>query len=763
MKKLKVFYLAAMCLLIVACGQITKTGDASSIIVLEKGWKFSTGDDSKWADPAFNDSSWKPIMVDRYYEVQGWPDYNGFSWYRIKFKLPSSMKDAAYLKDSIQIFLGMIDDFDITYLNGKPIGMDAKNVPATQDTTGFTRLRTSLYDVNRKYKLAVNDDRIRWDQDNVIAVKVYDPHYAGGLNGPVSPYIGMIDLRDLVSFDVKSSPFKIVDGTFSKTFSLANITSKYNFSGNLSVKIKTIDKDDIVFEDSKNIELKAGEKVEIPFSFKSQADVPCMASFTFTESASNIKVEVLQEVPYILTPKAAETPRITGAKVFGVRPGSQFIFRVTATGNKPMTFAAEDLSKGLTLDTISGVISGTVNKVGVYNTSLTAKNDKGEVSRELKIVVGDQIALTPPMGWNSWNCWGLSVDDNKVRQAVDYMVTAGLADHGWTYINIDDGWEAPKRLADGRIVPNEKFPDMKNLSDYLHGKGFKFGVYSSPGPTTCGGFIGSYQHELQDAISWASWGVDYIKYDWCSYAEIAGKDNSLAMLQKPYRLLRKSLDKVNRDIVFSFCQYGMGNVWEWGGEIGGNLWRTTGDIRDDWASMTGIGFNQAICSPFARPGNWNDPDMMVVGWVGWGPSLHPTNLTINEQYTHVSLWCLLSAPLLLGNDLSRLDAFTIGLLTNEEVLEIDQNPLGKQASPIFQQDEIEIWSKDLEDGSKAVGLFNLSRTTQKISLNWADLKVEGKQVVRDLWRQKDLGEFENKFESEVLTHGVVLVKVSPKK
>ncbi len=760
---MKLFSIAALCLITVVFVQSCKNNNnAESIIVLEKGWKFQTGDDNKWSDPTFNDSRWHNILIDRYYELQGWPEYNGISWYRKKFFLPSSMKEAAYMKDSVQIFLGMIDDLDLAYLNGKPIGMDGKNVPENFDTTGFSKYRPSLYDTYRKYMLAVNDPRLRWDAENVIAVKVYDPHYAGGFWGPMLPSISMIDLRDMLKFDIKSSPFKVVNDSLTKVFSIKNITSKSDFSGKLSVKILTIENGEVVYATTKNIDLKAGNNVEMPFSYKTDVSKPCTAIYTFIDNSTTRTHKVSQEVPFILTPKPAQTPRITGAKVYGARLGNQFIYRVTATGAKPMSFTAKDLPDGLTLETSTGVMSGSVKNAGEYKTILTVKNEKGEMSREFKIIIGNTIALTPPMGWNSWNCWGLSVDDSKVRQAIDYMVSAGLADHGWSYINIDDGWEAASRKADGSLVPNEKFPDMKNLSDYLHSKGFKFGIYSSPGPKTCGGYLGSYQHELQDAQSWASWGVDYIKYDWCSYDEIAGKDNSLPMLKKPYDVLRKSLDKVNRDILYSFCQYGKGNVWEWGGELGGNCWRTTGDIFDNWASMTGIGFNQAPSSPYAKPGNWNDPDMMILGWVGWGPSLHPTNLTINEQYTHVSLWCLLAAPLLLGNDLSRLDDFTIGLLTNEDVLEIDQDALGKQAVPIYKQGEIQIWAKDLEDGSKAVGLFNLSRTTKKITLNWTDLKVEGKQILRDLWRQKDLGEFEGKFEAEVFTHGVVFVKLKAK-
>ncbi len=242
------------------------------------------------------------------------------------------------------------------------------------------------------------------------------------------------------------------------------------------------------------------------------------------------------------------------------------------------------------------------------------------------------------------------------------FVNEGLRDHGWTYINIDDGWNMhkdaePKRDSLGRILPNEKFPDMKALGDAIHSLGLKMGIYSSPGPYTCGQYTGSYQFEQKDAHSYASWGVDYLKYDWCSYDQIA-RDTSLAERQKPYLVMKEALNQVNRDIVYSLCQYGMSKVWRWGAEVGGNLWRTTGDITDTWESLKEIGFSQIENQPFAGPGHWNDPDMLVVGWVGWGPNLHPTKLTPDEQYTHISLWCLLSAPLLLGCDLQQLDPFT---------------------------------------------------------------------------------------------------------
>jgi alpha-galactosidase len=409
---------------------------------------------------------------------------------------------------------------------------------------------------------------------------------------------------------------------------------------------------------------------------------------------------------------------------------------------------------------------------------LHAKNMDGNVQREaqrgLKIICGPTIALTPPMGWNSWNCWAGSVSDEKVRASADAMVSSGLINHGFTYINIDDYWEfkpaakddptlqGEARDKDGFINPNKRFPDMKALTDYVHGKGLKIGLYSSPGPLTCGGCIASYQHEDQDAQRWAEWGFDYIKYDWCSYGRIAPRNPSLDEMKKPYHVLRAALDKQPRDIVYSLCQYGMGNVWEWGTEVGGNCWRTTGDITDTWGSLSSIGFSQNGHEKFASPGHWNDPDMLIVGYVGWSSNLHPTRLLPDEQYTHISLWCLLSSPLLIGCDMTRLDDFTLNLLTNDEVLAVNQDPLGKPAGRIADKNYTQVWARDLEDGSKAVGLFNLDDEPQEVTVNFADLKVTGARVVRDLWRQMDVGEFSDKYSAKVPAHGVVLVKITGK-
>jgi alpha-galactosidase len=475
--------------------------------------------------------------------------------------------------------------------------------------------------------------------------------------------------------------------------------------------------------------------------------------------------------PYILTPSVSVEPRINGASVTGANPGKPFLYRIPATGKKPLTYAVENLPGRLHLDPATGVISGIAPDTGDYKVTVKVTNELGEAKKELHIITGKGLALTPPMGWNSWNCWGLSVDDARVRAAADAFINSGLADHGWTCINIDDGWEAPERNATGEIVTNEKFPDMKALCDYVHRQGLKVGIYSSPGPMTCGGFLGSYQHEEQDAKTWANWGIDYIKYDWCSYGDIA-KNDSLPELQKPYLLMREKLDRVDRDIVYSLCQYGMGNVWEWGKDVGGNLWRTTGDITDTWESMSGIGFSQDRCSPYAGPGHWNDPDMLVVGRVGWGPNLHATKLTPDEQYTHISLWCLLASPLLIGCDLNQIDPFTMSLLTNDEVLAVNQDALGMQAVRIKKEKGYEIWSKPLADGSLAVGLFytgsgspvdafNWEEGMKKgtISLNWQDLGISGTYNVRDLWRQKDIGQIEGTYSAEVPFHGVVLVRI----
>ncbi len=490
--------------------------------------------------------------------------------------------------------------------------------------------------------------------------------------------------------------------------------------------------------------------------------------------------------PYILTPSAPATPRINGADVFGVRPGSPFLFTIPATGDRPMQFSAKNLPRGLKLDAATGHITGSLKKKGEFTVTLRAKNALGVVEKKFRIVCGDQIALTPPMGWNSWNCFAGAVSEERVKSAADAMVKSGLINHGWTYINVDDYWQnhrdskdptlqGPFRDAQGNVVPNSRFPDMKGLADYIHNLGLKAGLYSSPGPWTCGGCTGSWRHEQQDAETYAKWGFDYLKYDWCSYGDIAlneltnimkaqlwGKsapDDASAIL--PYKVMGKFMAEQNRDIIFSLCQYGMADVWKWGGSVNGNCWRTTGDITDTWRSMSGIGFKQDKAAPYAKPGNWNDPDMLIVGEVGWG-NLHPTHLTPDEQYTHISLWCLLSAPLLIGCDMTKFDDFTLNLLNNDEVLALDQDALGKEAVCIITDGGLRVYVKELEDGGRAVGFFNLGVEPLKLDFNqFVKLGLSGKQQVRDLWRQTDMTTVNTATGVLPLTipgHGVVLYK-----
>ncbi len=470
---------------------------------------------------------------------------------------------------------------------------------------------------------------------------------------------------------------------------------------------------------------------------------------------------------HILTPPVSPYPKINGAKVFGVRPGHPFLFRIAATGKRPMTFAVENLPAGLRLDTSTGIITGVLHKRGETVVTFKAKNELNTATRKFKIVVGDKIALTPPMGWNGYNRFGDSLTQKIVMEAVNSMVSSGLINHGWTYVNIDDGWSikpgsndpmrgGQPRDANGMMNANKKYPDMKGMTDYIHSKGLKAGLYSSPGKLTCSKFTASYGFEEKDAKRWADWGFDYLKYDYCQYGD-SFKVKTLEILQRPYIIMRKALDKLDRDLVFSFSQYGMGDSWKWAGKIGGNSWRTTGDLIDTWQSFSDIAFTQDGLEKYAGPGHWNDPDMLVVGNVGWGELKYPTRLLADEQYTHISMWSLLAAPLLIGCDIADMDDFTRSLLTNDEVIDVNQDLLGRQASRVFKKDGLEVWARDLEDGSKAVGLFNRNANTKTVKATWSDLGINGKKVARDLWRQRDEGIFTGSFSAIVPAHGVKFI------
>jgi alpha-galactosidase len=530
----------------------------------------------------------------------------------------------------------------------------------------------------------------------------------------------------------------------------------------------------------------AGDDIDHDHADWADAKFTTASATTFAVSGEAMLPPV---APYILTPAAPATPRINGASVFGVRPGSPFLFTIPATGERPMMFSAKNLPRGLKLDSQTGRITGALKKKGEFTVTLGAKNSLGAAEKKFRIVCGDQIALTPPMGWNSWNCFAGAVSEEHVKSAADAMVKSGLINHGWTYINVDDFWQnhrdskdptlhGPFRDAQGNIVPNARFPDMKGLADYIHNLGLKAGLYSSPGPWTCGGCAASWQHEEQDAQTYAKWGFDYLKYDWCSYGDVAngriksdvplwnGSASDPAGAIYPYQVMGKFLRAQNRDIVFSLCQYGMADVWKWGGSVEGNCWRTTGDITDTWRSLSRIGFNQDAAAPYAKPGNWNDPDMLIVGQVGWG-NLHPTRLTPDEQYTHISLWCLLSAPLLIGCDMTKFDDFTLSLLENDEVLALDQDALGKEATCVLNDGDLRIYEKELADGNRALGFFNLGAAPLQLDFNqFTRIGIVGQLTIRDLWRQKNVATLDTKTGSLPLTipaHGVMLYKLTAAK
>lgn len=504
---------------------------------------------------------------------------------------------------------------------------------------------------------------------------------------------------------------------------------------------------------------------------------------------------------WILTPPPPKAPRINGARIYGQRPGRPFLFTVPATGERPIQFSADGLPEGLSIDKQTGQIRGVAPPAGEYTVTLHAANAQGSDTKPLRIVIGDTIALTPPMGWNSWNCWGPNVDAEKVRRSAQAMVDSGLINHGWTYINIDDAWQAAERGGPFHAIQgNDKFPNMQELCDEVHGMGLKVGIYSTPWVTSYAGYIGGsadnpegawtppenrrnrlhgeYSFAANDARQWAAWGIDYLKYDWNPKSSIPRE--SVEVFHGHLAAMADALRKSGRDIIYS---YSNSMPFEYIGDVRNelNCWRTTGDINDTWWRVVNIGVSQSRWAPYSGPGHWNDPDMLVVGYVdvGRGRNLHPSRLTPDEQYTHISLWSLLASPMLIGCDMTRLDEFTLSLLTNDEVLAIDQDPLGKQATRVSQsgpevtisqrgrpdrtntQRQNQIWARELEDGAQAVGLFNLGSEPTEVTITWADIGVEGRQVIRDLWRQKNLGTFDSEFSATVAPHGVVFVKVSP--
>ena len=487
----------------------------------------------------------------------------------------------------------------------------------------------------------------------------------------------------------------------------------------------------------------------------------------------------------ILNPKPPPQPRINGARVFGVRPGHPILYTIAATGERPMKFSAKGLPAGARLDGMKGHISGSIARRGTYRVRLRAENARGHAERELRLVVGEDICLTPLLGCNTWGGWGAKVSDANLRAAADAMVRLDLINHGWQYINIDDGWQGARGGKYNAIQPNEKFPDMRALCDYIHSLGLKAGIYSTPWMTSYAGFTGGssndpkgswerppnrrdgwhhgkYLFDTNDAKQWGEWGFDYAKYDWnIDSTEITAS-------------FAKALAACDRDIVFELSnEVPMKRAAECVALA--QLTRTTGDLVDLWDRSQmepsirkwAVGIYEVMLqhnafAPFQRPGHWNHACNLRIGLLGgWRDKpLTPSRLTPDEQYSHVTLWCLWSSPMIIGTPIERLDEFTLSLLTNDEVLEVNQDPLGNQARPVAVE-RGQVLVKKMEDGTKVVGLFNTGPEPASIGARWSDVGVKGRQQVRDLWRQRDLGGFTDRFETKVPSHGVVLVRMTP--
>ena len=713
---------------------------------------FKQGDDMNWDKPEMDDTSWSEIDITTQWDKQGFPqNTRAYGWYRIHVNIPKSVLSSADQQNVLIFNMPKADDVDECYLNGKLIGATGR-MPT--DAAGYFPASNAV----RNYVVDIKKDGVRLDAENVIAVRVYNRGGSGGLyNNPLT--ISCPKAADGLSMSLTDTNV----GQYHYDIDVSNDYST-STAGTLDITITDRETGTKVKSLTKKLSIKRNKpmRVTVPYDM----DKMYQLTATYTDAKTGKVLTESKQLKYVLTPPAPATPRFNGAPVWGVRPGSPVIYRFPVSGDRPMKFTCNNLPEGLQLTESDGVLSGKIEKPAILTFTVTAENAKGKASQDFTLKVGENmIGRTPPMGWNSWNCWGLTVTQEKVMASTQALIDKGLADYGYSYINIDDGWEAPERNSDGTLDANEKFPSMKGLVDWLHERGLKFGIYSAPGATTCGGYLGSLGYEKQDAEVWNKWGVDYLKYDWCSYENVRAQENDYgyASCIRPYLLMQKFLRQQPRDIFYSLGPLGGTQVYLWGLYCDGNSWRTAQDINDTWKSIYDVGFRQQLGkAQYSSIGHWNDPDMLVVGKVGYGlgentKGLRETRLTPDEQYTHITLWTIVSSNMLIGCDIAQMDDFTLSLLCNNEVNAIDQDILGKQADRALKDGDIEVWSRPLADGAIAIGIFNVGEKDQQVDINALISAKEQAKTIRDLWRQKNLSPSELK--CTIPLHGCRFLKV----
>lgn len=503
--------------------------------------------------------------------------------------------------------------------------------------------------------------------------------------------------------------------------------------------------------------------------------------FCFLVSLASAQVVYDARIGYheILTPAPADYPVINGPKIYGARPGKKFIYRIPCQGKRPIEFKVEELPAGLTLDTEAGIIYGiSPAEAGEYNMTFVAQNQVGQATRSFKLVIGDKLALTPLTGWNSWGGHMVAVSDRIIRRAADIFVQRGLADVGFQYIGIDDCWTIDTsdkinmvidgkpserrfdgldyrqllegtRDARGDILTNDRFPDMKALTDYVHGYGLKMGIYSSPGELTCQKYPGSRHHEKQDASRYAAWGFDLLKYDQCGPGSALlrkkRKENPDYKYADFWKPMADYLQMQDRDIVYNLCQYGWDDPWTWAPAIDIQTWRTGGDLNHHVEEYFEQGVRLATTlRQYSKPGQWSDPDFMYLGKIrDFKDKTAPSKaipLSTNQQYQYVTLWSVIAAPFFLSCDIEAIDDFTVGLMANAGVVNINQDELGYVGRVIRDENDQVVIVKQLADGARAVAIFNTNPKEEAlVHLDWDELGHCCEQEVYDVWRGKDLG------------------------